>query len=205
MAERKSKSGWKYGWPSIIVVSMAVIAAGFTIGVVAGITWQEPGLVFGYLGGQTEGVEWSTASEDSLEDERLAAGAESETPSVAAAPPLGVRNQPAPSGSERAKSQPAADRAPTQKTAPSKQAAPAKPTSGFAIQVGAFSDKGSAEKLAGSLRTAGYAVYLSPTDTQPTSWRVRVGPMKTRPEAEKAARVLETAQKLPTWVLGEGT
>jgi cell division septation protein DedD len=46
-------------------------------------------------------------------------------------------------------------------------------------------------------------VYLAPTEGEPTSWRVRVGPHRTRPEAERTARRLETAEKLPTWVLGE--
>jgi len=69
--------------------------------------------------------------------------------------------------------------------------------------VGAFSEKSAATALADSLRAKGYTVYLAPTDGKPTSWRVRVGPVGTRPEAEKAARRLETAEKLPTWVLGE--
>jgi cell division septation protein DedD len=69
--------------------------------------------------------------------------------------------------------------------------------------VGAFSEKSAAKTLADSLRARGYRVYLAPTEDQPTSWRVRVGPVATRPEAEKAARKLETAEKLPTWVLGE--
>jgi cell division septation protein DedD len=69
--------------------------------------------------------------------------------------------------------------------------------------VGAFSEKSSAQALADSLRAHGYPVYLSPTEGDPASWRVRVGPLGTRPEAEKAARRLETTEKLPTWVLGE--
>jgi len=32
---------------------------------------------------------------------------------------------------------------------------------------------------------------------------VRVGPLATRPEAEKTANKLKAAEKLPTWVLGE--
>jgi cell division septation protein DedD len=78
-----------------------------------------------------------------------------------------------------------------------------RPATGFAIQVGAFSEKSSAQTLADSLRAHGYPVYLSPTEGDPASWRVRVGPLGTRPEAEKAARRLETTEKLPTWVLGE--
>jgi len=71
--------------------------------------------------------------------------------------------------------------------------------------VGAFAEKSAAEALAKSLRAHGYSVYLSPTDGNPTSWRVRVGPLGTRPEAERTARKLEIAEKLPTWVLGEAS
>jgi cell division septation protein DedD len=86
-----------------------------------------------------------------------------------------------------------------------REAAPtlARPTTGFAVQVGAFSEKITAQALASSLRADGYQVYLSPTDGDPVSWRVRVGPHDTRPDAEQTARRLETAKKLPTWVLGE--
>jgi DedD protein len=78
-----------------------------------------------------------------------------------------------------------------------------RPIAGFAVQVGAFSEKSAAQALADSLRAHGYPVYLSPTEGDPANWRVRVGPLSTRPEAEKMAGRLETAEKLPTWVLGE--
>ncbi len=69
--------------------------------------------------------------------------------------------------------------------------------------MGAFSEKRAAQALADSLRAHGYPVYLSPTESDPANWRVRVGPLSTRPEAETAARRLEATEKLPTWVLGE--
>ena len=197
MAEKKRESSWKHGWPSVIAVVSVVVAGGFAIGVIAGITWEEPGLVVGYLTGQTEGVEWRVGAEDPQADDLAAGGAVSEPPNVAAAPPLGLRETPDAAISERAKTK--AGAAPARKavaTAP-------QPAAGFAVQVGAFSEKSAAKTLADSLRARGYTVYLAPSEGNPTSWRVRVGPVGTRPEAEKTARRLETAEKLPTWVLGE--
>ncbi len=197
MAEKKRERSWKHGWPSAIAVVSVVVAGGFAIGVIAGITWEEPGLVVGYLTGQTEGVEWRVGAEDPEADNLAAGGAVPEPPSVAAPPPLGLRETPDAAISERTKTK--AGAAPARKAV----AAAPRPAAGFAVQVGAFSEKSAAKTLADSLRAHGYTVYLAPTEGNPTSWRVRVGPVGTRPEAEKTARRLETAEKLPTWVLGE--
>ncbi len=200
MAERrKSKSSWRYGWPSILAVSGVVIAAGFAVGVIAGVTWEEPGLVVGYLSGQTEGINWGGEAEGPEAGDLAATGATSHPPSVAAPPPLGLRKAPDATVSNRAKSA-AGARVPA-----ARDAAPTstRPAAGFAVQVGAFSEKRTAQALADSLRADGYPVYLSPTEGDLASWRVRVGPMGTRPEAETAARQLEATEKLPTWVLGE--
>jgi hypothetical protein len=75
---------------------------------------------------------------------------------------------------------------------------------GLAIQVGAFAESGSAERLAESLRAQGFSVYLSPgTGAGDARWRVRVGPLASRDEAERVAARLKRDQKLPTWVLAE--
>jgi cell division septation protein DedD len=194
---------------------VVVVAAGFTVGVIAGITWEEPSLVAGYLSGQTEGIEWGVGPEDPEAGGLAADGEILEPPSVAAAPPLGLRETPDAAVSDRARSGGSAGVASTRKAAPTstQKAAPAltrkvaptltQPTAGFAVQVGAFSEKGTAQALADSLRAHGFPVYLSPTEGDPANWRVRVGPLSTRPEAEKTARRLEAAEKLPTWVLGE--
>ena len=202
MAEGKTReSSRRHGWPAAVAVVSVVVAAGFAIGVIAGITWEEPGLVVGYLSGQTEGVEWRVGGEDPEADDLAAGGATPEPPSVAAPPPLGLHKTPDAAVSERAKSNAGAAPAPARKAAPTLTRAAA----GFAVQVGAFSEKSAAKALADSLRAHGYSVYLSPTEGDPISWRVRVGPLGTRPEAEKTARRLETAEKLPTWVLGEAS
>ena len=200
MAERRSReSHRRYGWPSITAVVVVVVAAGFTIGVVAGISWEEPGLVVGYLSGQTEGIDWGVGAEDPEADDLAADGAIPEPPSVAAQPPLGLRKAPDAAVSDRTRSPAGAGASSARNAAPTST----RPAAGFAVQVGAFSEKRAAQALSDLLRTHGYPVYLSPTEGRPASWRVRVGPLGTRPEAEKTARRLETAEKLPTWVLGE--
>lgn len=204
MAERNSReSSWRHGWPSIVAVGSVVIAAGFAVGVIAGITWEEPGLVVGYLGGQTEGINWGDEAAPEAETpgsgDLAADGAISKPPSVAAPPPLGLRKAPDAAVSDRAGSGAGAGVSAPRDAAPTST----RPAVGFAVQVGAFSEKSTAQALADSLRAHGYPVYLSPTEGDRASWRVRVGPLGTRPEAEEAARRLETAEKLPTWVLGE--
>jgi len=200
MAERRSReSTWRYGWPSIIAVGVVVIAAGFVVGVIAGITWEEPGLVVGHLSGQTEGIDWGSEAEDPEAGDLTADGAKPKPPSVAAPPPLGLREAPDAAVSGSAGSGASSGVAAARKVAPTSTQS----TAGFAVQVGAFSEKSSARALADTLRARGYPVYLSPTEGARVSWRVRVGPMGTRPEAEQAARRLETTEKLPTWVLGE--
>ncbi len=95
MADRRSReSTWTHGWPSVIAVVVVVVAAGFTVGVIAGITWEEPTLVVGYLSGQTEGIEWGVGAEDPEAGGLAADGAIPEPPSVAAAPPLGLLETP---------------------------------------------------------------------------------------------------------------
>lgn len=72
----------------------------------------------------------------------------------------------------------------------------------FAIQVGAFGEAGLAASLAERLRQAGYPVQiLEPLDDD--RWRVRVGPLGDRVEAEQLARRLKREDRLPTWIVGE--
>ena len=72
------------------------------------------------------------------------------------------------------------------------------------MQVGALADSAGAEQLASKLRKRGFSVYVAPS-AEPGSkrWRVRVGPVATREEAQALAARLE-GEKFPTWVLAEG-
>ena len=82
---------------------------------------------------------------------------------------------------------------------PSVQAvSPAASTTGmWAVQLGSFSNKDNAEKLAADLRKQGYAAFLSQLQTDGGQLhRVRIGPQKDRESAEAmAARLLKVGHK----------
>ena len=72
------------------------------------------------------------------------------------------------------------------------------------MQVGAFSDGGVAESLATSLEGKGFPAYVSPSaGSTEQRWRVRVGPVATRVEADALASRLKSDELLPTWVLNQ--
>ena len=72
---------------------------------------------------------------------------------------------------------------------------PAASTTGmWAVQLGSFSNKENAERLAADLRKQGYAAFLSQLDTASgTLHRVRIGPLKDRDSAEQMAARLQKA------------
>jgi DedD protein len=64
----------------------------------------------------------------------------------------------------------------------------------FAVQLGSFSSRENAERLAADLRKEGYAAFLSQLDTSDGALhRVRVGPQKDRESAESVAARLSAA------------
>lgn len=67
----------------------------------------------------------------------------------------------------------------------------------WAVQLGSFSNKENAEKLAADLRKQGYAAFLSQLTTSSGQLhRVRIGPQKDRESAEAmAARLLKVGHK----------
>jgi len=75
------------------------------------------------------------------------------------------------------------------------QAKPAASSTGmWAVQLGSFSSKENAERLAADLRKQGYAAFLSQLDTASgTLHRVRIGPLKDRASAEQMAARLQKA------------
>ena len=79
------------------------------------------------------------------------------------------------------------------------QAAPASAstTGMWAVQLGSFSNKDNAEKLAADLRKQGYAAFLSQLETDGGQLhRVRIGPQKDRDSAEAmAGRLLKVGHK----------
>jgi hypothetical protein len=166
------------GWLRIVFGLSFLAVAGFAVGMVAGVVWQDPGLAFAYLTGATEDVAWGGGGGD---------------PASAEAPPV-VAESPVDPQVRR-------DRA---AEAPASADVASAPAGRLAIQVGAFSTSRAAEALAKSLRDKGYAVVVSPGAAAGESrWRVRVGPLATRSEAEATAARLKRVEKLPTWILNE--
>ena len=158
-----------------------LIVAGFAVGMMAGLVWEEPGLVFAHLSGETEEVVWS-APESGEQAEEFAGGSPRD-------------DRPADPQIRRER-----ERAAGPETPP----VAAAPVGRLAVQVGAFKTSQAAEGLATSLRDKGFPVYVSPGVKAGSSrWRVRVGPLTTREEAESTAAQLKKVEKLPTWILTE--
>jgi DedD protein len=78
---------------------------------------------------------------------------------------------------------------------PQAEPPPAASTTGmWAVQLGSFSNKANAEKLAADLRKQGYAAFLSQLATDSGQLhRVRIGPQKDRDSAEVMAQRLAKA------------
>ena len=72
------------------------------------------------------------------------------------------------------------------------------PSEGFAVQLGSFSSRDNATSFAGSIRDAGYPVFVIHGRSGAGSvYRVYVGPESTRPDAEKlAARLKASGQSV---------
>jgi cell division septation protein DedD len=188
--KRRARGGrsWLFSLLGLALVAIP----GFAIGLFAGVLWEDPGLILGDLAGDTDEVAWGPqpppAAEGSAPAELAPGGGPAPvaggSPDVAAAPPP----EPPPL--------PTADRA----------AVSAARTQGkLSVQVGAFGESRAAEELAESLRGSGLPVYVSPSAAAAGDrrWRVRVGPIATREEADRIATRLKTKEKLPTWVLTE--
>jgi DedD protein len=165
-----------------------LVVAGFGVGMVAGVVWEDPGLIFAYLAGETEEVAWD-GSTDAASD-------------VAARAP-----EPEPLVDPQLRRNAAIEAAVVPPVEPARPAPPpvaAAPAGKLAVQVGAFESSEAAERLAKSLEGKGFPVYVSPgTKAGNARWRVRVGPLATREEAEATAERLKKSQKLPTWILNE--
>lgn len=182
-APRRGRAGGSRAGALLGVALLAV--PGFLLGGLAGVIWQDPGLVGAYLLGRTEEVAWGVEAE-SFE---APAGAEEE---IGGSPPPRLPAVAAPPE-------------PRPSAAPAAAPPPAPPAGEgrIAVQVGAFGDELAAERLAGSLRDKGHPAYVVSGGAGSARWRVRVGPWPTRAAGERAAARLKQEERLPTWVLEE--
>jgi len=96
---------------------------------------------------------------------------------------------------------PAPTPAKTSKAAKNAAATPAIPKGAYVIQVFSSPDQTQAERIRGKLVGGGQKAYLSPIDHGGrTMYRVRIGPFKTRADAQGVADKVRKGYKLDTWV-----
>ena len=139
---------------------------------------------------RTEPVPAGTPTETPAETPRdVASEAPAET-EKAAEP---AASEPEPSEPVIQRQDPVRDPVPSQPKVAAEKVPASSSTGMWAVQLGSFSNKESAEKLAADLRKQGYAAFLSQFETDTgTLHRVRIGPQKDRAAAEAmAARLLK--------------
>lgn len=104
---------------------------------------------------------------------------------------------PAPAPAPEAPAPAPAKSSKTAKTTP----APAVPKGSYVIQVFSSPDQAQADRIRGRLVDGGQKAYLSPIDHGGrTMYRVRIGPFKTRADAQTVADKVRKGYKLDTWV-----
>lgn len=207
------------GWLASLLGAAVLIAGGFALGLVAGVVSDEPELVVGHLVGRSEEVVWLpegeaefTATNEVVSparvepppevldlDEVLVLESAATELEPLMAPPAADPPEPLP-----AVAAPPPARRASRDVDSLPQAGSAAPT-GFAVQVGAFSEGGSARDVRQKLLSKGFDSYVIPASVSGDGkWRVRVGPVPTKVAAEVLASRLKSEERLPTWVLAEG-
>jgi cell division protein FtsN len=214
--ERRPRGGG-LGWIATFGGAAVLLAFGFGVGLVAGSALEAPELVAHSLKG--DGVELPLPDAPAVASRPAPAAAAPEA-AVRRSAPAGSgerssdfdtgegREAPAPvpeavgkvAAAPAAPSPPAvAAPPPVPPPAPSARRAP-----GFAVQVGAFSDRRKADQLAASLRTSQLSAYVVEGGKREAApYRVRVGPYATRERANDAAARLQAKRRLSTWVIAE--
>lgn len=223
-ADRKGR-----GLASVLLGTLLLAVLGFGLGIAAGLVLEEPRLLLDYLTGRTAPAPLEQAREarDRVSPEPTAL-ADASAPTVATEPvaeaqPV-VAHEPKPLAAQQPEPVRVAEETPavaapppappraesppiqaetTANDAPAlSEAAPR--SGGYSVQVAAVADSAGAEQLATKLRKRGFSVYVAPSaEATSKRWRVRVGPVATREEAQALAKRLES-EKFPTWVLAEG-
>ncbi len=206
---QKSNATPKTGWlPSLLGATLLVLS-GFSLGLVVGVVKDEPELVAGHLSGRSQEISWAT---EVLPEETA--------PGVAAAPDFmsqageAVQAKPESEFSDRtgsADDMPHVDLPETRSTVsvsqlPKVSAARATNSgAAYIVQVGAFKASQPAERVANELGKKGYAAYVvTASEGEKKLWRVRVGPMTSRDEADSVSSRLKREEKMMPFVLSEG-
>jgi DedD protein len=127
-----------------------------------------------------------------------AAGNATASPQAATTPKSEPREKPPAQATPIVEKKPEpAPKAVTAKKEPVSETSVASETGMWAVQLGSFSNKENAEKLAADLRKQGYAAFLSQLATGSGQLhRVRIGPQKDRQSAEEiASRLLKAGHE----------
>lgn len=91
---------------------------------------------------------------------------------------------------------------PSATTATKEEAQPAADSDGWVVQVGSFTRETNALVLRDRLREADFEAFVQRTDTDGrTLWRVRIGPIATREEANRLSERLSDQRGEPTLVM----
>ncbi len=140
-------------------------------------------------GEQPAASEPGTTSDDTT----AVAAASAESPADAA--PADQAPSPVPQPAQASAPSPPEETAREGDTPPPAEPRPARSTTGmWAVQLGSFSNRANAERLAAELRQQGFGAFLSRLETSDAELhRVRVGPQKDRDSAEAMAARLERA------------
>ncbi len=92
-----------------------------------------------------------------------------------------------------------------QESPPPAEAVPPITGGGWAVQVGSFSKQANADRLSGELAARGYDVFISRVVTEGNTWyRVRVGPVPNKAEAEALVTRLSASGQTGRVVSNEG-
>jgi cell division septation protein DedD len=198
------------GWLVTLLGGAVLVLLGFGLGLVVGAAREEPELVFRHFSGESKEVPAPAASPGPTSPSESPSGAPPPAGAPAPTHPLNGPTSTPPAADaegESARTPSAESAPPALHHAPPPVSAPPPASSGqrFSVQVGAFAESADAQKLADHLRHEGMRVVVVPaTGPRDSRWRVRVGPLRSRDEANRVAQQLKTSDKLPTWVLAEG-
>ncbi len=219
MVESRIKNAFSRSTILTVGRLLAFIAVGFAVGLAIGVVTEEPELLAGHLRGDSETVELDAALAANVDAQangdvagagevgddaggHFAASADtdeveapSEDGSTTGLPPVGAR----PESFSREDSH--SDTWVGEAAKPGTAVAVPVGAGGWAIQVGAFGDEPSAEKLADRLEGKGYPIEVLPAGVESNRWRVRVQPIAEEKAARATAERIEREERLPTWVI----
>jgi cell division septation protein DedD len=201
---KRSYSNRTNGWLATLAGAAVLVAVGFGVGLVAGTAYEEPELVAQHLAGQTTDVALGPVGGD-FEPAGSLDGDVAAAPPPLAEPEAVLEAPPAPLGAGALDETREESAAAAPGTVPAQKPVlkPAAGGSGFSIQVGAFGSEETARQLAGELGKRGYKTYVT-SEGAGARFKVRVGPIASRGEAERMAERLKTEHRLPTWILASG-